>query len=156
MIRVGWDVGGAHLKAAALDESGLVLTVVQVACPLWQGLDKLDSAFRQVLADLPRAEVHAVTMTGELVDLFPNRADGVQGIAQTCARLLGDETRFWAGTGLVGLTDAVRDWRLVASANWLATAAFCALHLPDLLLMDMGSTTTDLAAVKRAKKTATA
>ena len=35
---IGWDVGGAHLKAALLDTSGALLQVVQVPCALWRGL----------------------------------------------------------------------------------------------------------------------
>jgi len=147
MITVGWDVGGAHLKAAALDETGLVLDVVQLPCPLWQGLDKLEKAIADTVSRLPKASSHAVTMTGELVDLFVNRATGVMGIAQTCAGQLGETTRFWDGTGFVTLTDVERNWRSIASANWLATAGLCARNLPDLLVMDMGSTTTDLVAV---------
>jgi len=31
---IGWDLGGAHLKAARLDAQGCIGSVVQVACPL--------------------------------------------------------------------------------------------------------------------------
>lgn len=148
MITIGWDVGGAHLKAAALDKDGLVLNVIQAPCPLWQGLNKLEDAIEEILGTLPQAERHAVTMTGELADIFPNRAAGVLEIAQTCTRLLGGNTWFWAGTDFVGQDDVRDQWRSIASANWLATAGLCARNLPDLLLMDMGSTTTDLLAVK--------
>ena len=34
---VGWDIGGAHLKAALLNNKGEVLGVFQEPCPLWQG-----------------------------------------------------------------------------------------------------------------------
>ena len=32
----GWDIGGAHLKVARLDQRGEVIAVRLVACPLWQ------------------------------------------------------------------------------------------------------------------------
>ena len=48
---IGWDIGGAHVKAARID-GGRVSGVVQVACPLWQGLDKLDAAVAEALAAL--------------------------------------------------------------------------------------------------------
>ena len=44
MVVMGWDLGGAHLKAARI-EAGRVSGAASVACPLWQGLDKLDAAF---------------------------------------------------------------------------------------------------------------
>ncbi len=43
---IGWDIGGAHLKATRL-EDGRVVKVAQVACPLWLGLDELHRAFAE-------------------------------------------------------------------------------------------------------------
>ncbi len=40
----GWDVGGAHLKFAALAADGTVNDVRQIACPLWQGPEMLQNA----------------------------------------------------------------------------------------------------------------
>ncbi|MGH6793855.1 MAG: hypothetical protein ACREDH_01290, partial [Methylocella sp.] len=34
---IGWDVGGAHLKAARV-ENGIITQAAQIACPLWLGL----------------------------------------------------------------------------------------------------------------------
>ena len=42
-ITAGYDVGGAHLKVARI-EDGRVTAVAQIACPLWLGLDRLDAA----------------------------------------------------------------------------------------------------------------
>ena len=53
---IGWDLGGAHLKAARLDGSGRVLEVVQVACRLWEGMHHFHSAVDDVgraLGDVP-------------------------------------------------------------------------------------------------------
>ncbi len=44
-VTAGYDVGGAHLKVA-LVEDGRVIAVEQIPCPLWQGLDRLDSGLR--------------------------------------------------------------------------------------------------------------
>ena len=46
MVVLGWDVGGAHLKAARI-EDGRVTGAVEIACPLWQGIDRLDAAFAE-------------------------------------------------------------------------------------------------------------
>ena len=148
---VGWDVGGAHLKTALLDKSGTVVAANQRPCPLWQGLGQLDAAFADSLADLPNDARHAVTMTGELVDVFPNRKQGVVAIARACRRHLGDQARFWTGDGFVDVAQTERTWRKIASANWLATANLCAQQVPNALMMDMGSTTTDLVAIAKSK-----
>lgn len=141
---IGWDIGGAHVKAARID-GGRVSGVLQVACPLWQGLDKLDTAVAEALAALGAAPRHAVTMTGEMTDLFDARADGVAGIAQRMRTALAGEITLYAGrAGWAEVDDARARADDIASANWLATAAWIATRLPQALLADVGSTTSDL------------
>jgi probable H4MPT-linked C1 transfer pathway protein len=145
---IGWDLGGAHLKAARLDAAGRVEQVVQLACPLWQGLTELESALDAAVAALGPAATHAVTMTGEMVDLFATREEGVARlVAAMQARFTG--LRFYAGeVGFVGPNEAEAAASAVASANWMASAALVAACIPDALLVDIGSTTTDLVPVR--------
>ena len=86
---VGWDVGGAHLKACLM-QRGQVVDVAQWACPLWQGLQHLEQALQAARERWPALDgaTHAVTMTGEMVDLFADREDGVQRIAQHLSQFL--------------------------------------------------------------------
>ncbi|MBL8469316.1 hydantoinase/oxoprolinase family protein [Methyloversatilis discipulorum] len=141
---IGWDIGGAHVKAARIDD-GQVSGVVQVACPLWQGLDKLDAAVAEALVALGTAPCHAITMTGEMTDLFDARADGVAGIAQRMrSALAGDITLYAGRAGWAEVDEARVRAEDIASANWLATAAWIATRLPQSLLADVGSTTSDL------------
>lgn len=147
---IGWDIGGAHVKAARV-EHGRVTGVVQIACPLWQGLDRLDGAVAEALAALGGCSQHALTMTGEMTDLFDTRADGVAGIAQRMRGLLAGPLQFFAGRdGWVEADRARAHAEDIASANWLATAAWLAQRLPQTLLADIGSTTSDLVAIDRA------
>ena len=145
----GWDVGGAHVKVSMADAAGAVLDVAQWACPLWQGLDHLERTIDLVFERWPDARtdaaLHAVTMTGEMVDLFEDRAHGVQAIAAALAQWLGPRLRFYAGdAGWLTPQSCADGWRSVASANWLATASWIASRVPDALLIDIGSTTTDI------------
>ncbi|EGK72173.1 Orf9, involved in biosynthesis of tetrahydromethanopterin [Methyloversatilis universalis FAM5] len=143
-VRIGWDIGGAHVKAARVID-GQVSGVVQVACPLWQGLDRLDAAVAEVLSVLGEAPQHAITMTGEMTDLFASRADGVAGIAQRMrTRLRGDIALYAGRAGWAAVESAHAHADDIASANWLATAAWIATRLPQALLADIGSTTSDL------------
>ncbi|HEY8710408.1 MAG TPA: hydantoinase/oxoprolinase family protein [Burkholderiaceae bacterium] len=153
---IGWDVGGAHVKACLL-QHGEVVDVAQWACPLWQGMGHLAPVLEAARARWPGlgAAQHAVTMTGEMVDLFANREDGVRCIAAELARSLvasasdapQGSVHFFAGdAGWCGDADVVAHWEGVASANWLATARHVALRFGDGLLVDIGSTTTDLIA----------
>lgn len=143
---IGWDIGGAHLKAARLAGDGTVTCVFQVACPLWQGLDRLDAAIEAALVELGQAPRHAITMTGEMADLFPGREAGVLGLAAAMRRHLpGAALEFYAGErGLVAETLVRAHAGQIASANWLASAALVAARLPAALFVDIGSTTTDI------------
>ncbi|WP_395452551.1 hydantoinase/oxoprolinase family protein [Azospirillum melinis] len=146
---IGWDIGGAHLKAAWA-EGGLLRDAVQVPCRLWQGLGELDTALITVLERLPAGADHVVTMTGELVDLFDDRTQGVHTlIDRIAAAVPPGRLRVYAGRrGLLSPQEARGQVMDVASANWMATAAVVAKRLPAALLVDMGSTTTDIVPVR--------
>ena len=143
-VTAGYDIGGAHLKVA-LAESGRILAVAQIACPLWQGLDRLDAAFAMARPLIARAEHHAATMTGELCELFPDRKTGVLTLVDHLASRLGDDVRIWMGPlGFGSVQEARVETAAVASTNFLSTAELVAQRTGDGLLVDFGSTTTDI------------
>ena len=78
---IGWDVGGAHLKAALLQADGTLLQVLQLPCALWRGLYELEAGIGHVmrawLPSLSAKEVlHAVTTL--LHSLSPPRERGIR------------------------------------------------------------------------------
>lgn len=149
MITLGWDIGGAHVKAALLAD-GRVRDVMQWPCALWQGADRLDAVLQAAAQRWPLADArHVVTMTGEMVDRFEHREAGVQALVAQLAAALGGRLRFFAGDAGWHDADAARaHWRQIASANWAATARCVAALLRDALLIDIGSTTTDLVPIR--------
>ncbi len=165
-MTVGWDIGGAHLKAVLLNTHGEIIQVLQMPCPLWKGLIELESAMQSVVSRFNinnLTTIHAVTMTGELVDLFANRYEGVIAISNLAAKLLGKHTLFYAAhdkakgnsnRGFVGLERVSASWACIASTNWHASASALAKHVGgagDALLVDIGSTTTDIIAIQTGK-----
>lgn len=145
---VGWDIGGAHIKAAVINSAGEVVAVYQEACPLWKGLDQLRHAAGTILQRLENARYkHAITMTGELVDLFDHREQGVEQIIAALKELLPD-SEILVFAGQQGLLQAeqidARHYQAIASANWLASATFAAGLVGNGLFVDIGSTTTDI------------
>ncbi len=145
---VGWDIGGAHVKAALVDENGKVLQVIQQPCPLWKGLYHLQLAIEAVLSELPvSGACHAVTMTGELVDCFDSREQGVEAIIRTLrSKLASAEMLVFAGiSGFIDADNVTRDNTMeIASANWMASVLFAAKRQVRALFVDIGSTTTDI------------
>ncbi len=140
---IGWDVGGAHLKAARA-EDGRIVDVVQLPSRLWLGLPELESALTEARAKLGAADRHVATMTGELADLFASRAEGVTSLAALLARRLSPLLLYGGRAGFLDPAVAPMHAADIASANWHASAALAARHAPDSLFVDMGSTTTDL------------
>ena len=141
----GWDIGGAHLKVAARDGAGAWVGIRQLACPLWQGLDRLETVVATVAVDWPmQAARHRVTMSGEMCDLFPTRAEGVHQILRFLeARFGAANVRVW--TWSAGLQPrAACLAHEVASMNWHASAAAVAARCRSALFVDLGSTTADV------------
>lgn len=144
----GWDIGGAHLKLACLNAKGRVLSVRQVACPLWQGIEQLELALHTIgIATVAPAATHGVTMTGELCDVFDDRASGVRAILECLTRTLDPRATvcvYGAEQGWLDAAQASAASDVVASANWLATAQLTALRVEAGVLLDIGSTSTDV------------
>jgi len=95
---------------------------------------------------------HIVTMSGEVADIFSNRREGVIHIMETlCALIKQDDNEhhvsFYNQRGeKTSLHSASTEPLAYASSNWRATAHFAAMYNPHpcLLLLDIGSTTSDI------------
>ncbi|HMK40525.1 MAG TPA: hydantoinase/oxoprolinase family protein [Methyloceanibacter sp.] len=141
---IGWDLGGANLKLALL-EGGRIAQVVQVPCPVRQDRDKFDAALKEALSLCPASVRHAVTMTGELSDVFTERAEGVAYLVSMMREVMGGEAVFYSGrAGFLATEDAIARPLDVASANWHASATLVADHYANGIFIDIGTTTTDL------------
>ncbi|QDV46373.1 hypothetical protein Enr13x_62820 [Stieleria neptunia] len=148
-VTLGVDIGGANLKYA--DTQGHVSSV---EFPLWMRPDDLAGQLKSDFAAYPDSSRVVVTMTGELADCFLDRCVGVQHIVdQVCraAKQCGwSSPEFYAVDGQFhSAAWAMEHVDLVAAANWHALAHWVARRFaPQLsgggLLVDIGSTTTDL------------
>ncbi|WAC27240.1 hydantoinase/oxoprolinase family protein [Ancylobacter sp. SL191] len=146
IARLGWDVGGAHVKLAAFGFEGGLKAVRIVPCPVWKGADHLREAIRSLRAEFAADVPSAVTMTAEVADLWPDRRSGVIGTAAILMEELGGAplALFAGPEGFVPAEQAVAHADSIGSANWYATAAVLAHLLPGGLLIDIGSTTADI------------
>jgi len=147
-ITIGWDIGGAHLKAARSDNARIV-DAVQLPSPLRFGLEAVAEAFAYAKALLGGADRHVVTMTGELADTFASRQEGVERLSALAVRALAPAAvSLYAGrAGFISPDAAHRHVEDVASANWFASASVVANTSPAALFVDIGSTTTDIVPV---------
>src|SRR5208337_88148 len=147
---LGLDIGGANLKAAHSTGAARL-----VPYSLWKGPAGLSDALRGLLRDWPAFEQIAVTMTGELCDCFDNKRQGVHAILAAVESVCeGTSVQVWRTDGqLVDIATARSTPLLTGAANWLALATFACRHAQagTALLVDIGSTTTDIVPLSHGK-----
>jgi len=154
---IGWDVGGANIKMAQIDHHGGAPIVVERSFPLWRECDRLPSVLASLAGVAASAPMMVVTMTAELADCFATKRDGVASVVDAF------ETAFPASAlwifGVDGRFHSADEARQrphdVAAANWMATATLVAQCIPDALLIDVGSTTTDIIPIVEGRVVAT-
>lgn len=125
---IGIDIGGANLKV--VDEHGAHIHY----CPLWK-----ETPIREILQGYSSADNAAVVMSGELADCFASKQEGIEFIF-TAVRDVFPYALFYGTDGQFHTTP-VSD---LAAANWLVMADVLRDRYPDAVLVDMGSTTTDI------------
>jgi probable H4MPT-linked C1 transfer pathway protein len=147
-VIVGWDIGGAHLKAARAEQARIV-DAVQLPSPLRLGLGAVTEAFAAAKARMGAADRHVVTMTAELADTFASRREGIESLSALAVRELAPAPlSLYAGrAGFISPEAAARHVEDIASANWFASASLAAKVHGSALFVDMGSTTTDIVPV---------
>ena len=144
---IGLDIGGANLKAVHSDGC--------VRCEpfaLWERPSELPAALRSLLDALPSANRLAITMTGELCDCFATKAEGVNTILDAVSAAT-DPTRvrvFQTDGRFVSIDAARAEFMKTAAANWMALATLAARECGRGLLIDIGSTTTDIIPLRTA------
>jgi probable H4MPT-linked C1 transfer pathway protein len=138
---LGLDIGGARLKAAYPDGSARSLPFA-----LWKEPRQLPAALCELVGGAPAHARIAVTMTGELCDCFESKSQGVRTIVDAVEAIAeGKAVHVWTLGGFVDVAQARAKPLAAASANWLALAAFAGRYVQgNGLLVDIGSTTTDI------------
>lgn len=145
---MGVDIGGANLKLASA--SG---RAVSKPFAIWREPGQLTDRLAPLIAAFPAARQLAITMTAELADCYPTKADGVREILAAVDRAATHlEQHVWTLDGRFrSPQEAVAVPELVAAANWhgLATWLGRRLDVPAALLIDIGSTTTDIIPIRQ-------
>ena len=152
-MRLAVDIGGANTKAAWFD--GELVRTLTRPFEVWRDREALAGVLREVGAG--PADAVAITMTAELSDAFRTKREGVAFVLDAAEQALGDRPLSVLTTAgeLVTVGEArSRPWD-VAAANWVATALAVAGAHPDALLMDVGSTTTDIVPIAGGRVAAT-
>jgi probable H4MPT-linked C1 transfer pathway protein len=148
----GWDVGGVNTKVARV-VAGRVATVRVRPYELQRD----PAALAPLLCELAREagggreDAHAVTLTAELSQYFRTKREGVAFVLDAFeAAFPGAPIRAYTTAGtFVDLATARRSPLTVAAANWHAAATLVARTVSNGILIDIGTTTTDIIPIVR-------
>ncbi|NDV19443.1 hypothetical protein GO013_08440 [Pseudodesulfovibrio sp. JC047] len=149
---LGLDIGGANVKAARLDRDQHGVFSARVAsAPLevWRDpsllVGELLALGRELHAET--CAFVALTLTAELCDSFVTKREGVTFICASVRQAFPDLAVFVLDvmTGQwVPLAQEIDAPLRFAANNWMASALLAVQSHPNALLIDIGSTTSDI------------
>ncbi len=153
------DVGGANIKAAALEVKKnriIGLKTAKLYFPIWRrGKESLQRAIKDVTEKLGSEKFEAVglTMTAELSDAYFTKREGVNHVIECVEKVF---PKFPISVlnvkgELVTPETAKKGHLEVASANWVATGWLVANWYKNCIVIDVGSTTTSIIPVFNGK-----
>lgn len=152
----GWDIGGANIKAVRLDRKPgrpEAWRTASLPFEIWRDPQRLGEVLAELGAqlELTSTEALGLTMTAELADVFRTKRQGVDFVCAAVGRAFPDlrvllldlSSRGWSP--LKAAADRPLDF---AANNWMASALYVASRQPDGVLVDVGSTTTDIIPIR--------
>jgi (4-(4-[2-(gamma-L-glutamylamino)ethyl]phenoxymethyl)furan-2-yl)methanamine synthase len=147
MTVIGWDIGGVNTKAARVS-GGIALAARNERFEIQLAPASIAARLTSLATELGGAttDAHAITMTAELSQFFRTKREGVVWVLDAVERAFPHaRTLVYAVDGRFLDLRAARDTPLaVAASNWAATAGLLATCIADAILIDVGTTTTDI------------
>jgi len=147
MTVIGWDIGGVNIKAARV-HAGAPLAARNDPFEIQRAPATLAARLEGIATALgaEKADVHAITMTAELSQFFRTKRDGVLYVLDAVERAFpAARTLAYTVDGRFLDPGAARESPLlIAASNWTATASLVATLVSDAVLIDVGTTTTDI------------
>jgi len=144
---IGWDIGGVNTKVARV-QSGTVLHARSHPFEIQRDPRALTPLLRSLANAVAAAsdDRHAVTMTAELSQMFRTKREGVAFVLDALVTAFPSaDVHVYAVDGrFLSPTQAANEPLAVAASNWAATANIVAVEHPDAILIDIGTTTTDI------------
>src|SRR3954469_6384544 len=147
---LGWDIGGVNIKVTRLrlDRQDAVLPAISLPYELQRSPETLPEMLVTAAgrAGAGPTDVHAVTMTAELSQAFRTKREGVSFVLDSLQTAFPDSIMYaYTVDGqFIGPADARLLPLSVAAANWAATASWVGRMFPTCVLIDIGTTSSDL------------
>jgi probable H4MPT-linked C1 transfer pathway protein len=137
---LAFDIGGANTKRLAADFEMGELESDIIYFPFWHRKREFDAFLLGFVED---ADSVGITMTAELADVFQSKEEGVQYIIDACERVFENPFYLTLQRELIK-KDEIKNSRDLAATNFLASTYYLEREFEEGLLVDCGSTTTDI------------
>lgn len=155
----GFDIGGANTDRAVVDfdKKGQIKEIISgfEYLPMWQEKEHLSTTLTDLLGDDKRdIQAVGICMTAELVDAYQTKKEGVLDIARKVQDTFNLPLGFIGYDGVMDFSQLQENPLHVAAANWVATSRLAGSISPECIMIDTGSTTTDIIPIKEGKQCA--
>ncbi|MHA2232232.1 MAG: hydantoinase/oxoprolinase family protein [Candidatus Hodarchaeales archaeon] len=155
----GLDVGGANTKCVILKRrnSKEMVTVESrsIYFPFWEKKNEFPDLIKELVSSLEKKFSRVdfgITITAELSDAFETKKEGIKYIVRSFSEVTTSTPRFYTVNGsFLPPEKAISNWLEIAASNWHATATIVGRFFLDALLVDIGSTTTDIIRIYKGK-----
>lgn len=155
----GFDIGGANTDLAVVDfdSKGNIKGIKTdfKYFPMWLKKDELGNALLDLIGDdLDDLDAVGICMTAELVDAYKTKKEGVMDIAAKSKESFSVSVGFIGLNGVLNFEEVTESPDEVAAANWVATAKIASKIDENCIMIDTGSTTTDIIPIKEGSECA--
>jgi (4-(4-[2-(gamma-L-glutamylamino)ethyl]phenoxymethyl)furan-2-yl)methanamine synthase len=154
----GWDIGGVNIKAVRAEWHGnraRVIKAVSVPFEIWHNPSELADQLKIAGHNLTikTEEPHGVTITAELSDAFGTKREGIHFILSALQKAFGYSPVYIFNLkgGFYNFLEAEDKPLMCAATNWFASANYIANLHNNCILIDVGSTTTDIIPIREGK-----
>ncbi|MHA1231882.1 MAG: hydantoinase/oxoprolinase family protein [Candidatus Helarchaeota archaeon] len=151
MYILGFDIGGVNIKASLINNEQVINNYIKYY-PMWTNdLNQLSAVLENIKSVVLRdhkLEAIAITMTAELSDAFYTKREGILIITDALKEIFSDrlDDLYFINTygNFIKIEEVIKDPLQIAAANWAATSKYVSRLYENCILIDIGSTTTDI------------
>jgi probable H4MPT-linked C1 transfer pathway protein len=147
---LAWDIGGANIKATFLEkmDGDYRKKTISRYLPIWrEGKDCLPMVIEEIKKEVfYDVDLVGVTMTAELSDIYENKKEGVSHVLDSILQVFSKSKILVLDYNACfkKIHEAKKNYLEVAGANWVATAWLVSKFMKNCVVVDIGSTTTDI------------
>ena len=140
LIKIGWDIGGAHIKYCVESGESDVIWYDIIDFDFWRDYAKLSNLIISICKEYHQkgsSLVNYFTMSAEMCDCFDNRRAGVKYILNQIHKIKYSSYIF-SKHGLIKFDSKHKILQdTVGSYNWYASALYVSKFINDAILVDL-------------------